>query len=153
MKVFRVDSSKLADHLEQLSMSYQTLAEKLNLFCGPSKRTIQEIKYGRVSRRWQKAVADLLGISERELYDQNRVIAQHLDAVKNHPHLDKIRINYALTKSAVSLWLTDDGGIEPEHLDALARILGVRPVDLVSNETEYWMREFLRGGKATPPDD
>jgi hypothetical protein len=154
MKVFRVSKRKLSAHIERLGFSYNDLSQVITIHYKPTRRTIETIQHGRVPARWQKPVADLVGIPASGLFQKDGKIApDHLATVQN-ADLSKLYILHNLKRATIFAWVRskNGGGIDPENLDALAKFLNTRPIDLVSCKTVKWMSKFLEGGPATPPD-
>jgi len=163
-----IDSVKLLAFLDQKGMSETDLASRLETEMRPSHRLINDWLRGSktpVRQRWRRALSEHFSSSEDKMFDERGILKPEVTGWPNWTpeNLFSVRSKVSVSKAAIHEWkkttsivagkqMKSRTGISEQHLDAIAALLGCRPVDLVSPDVINWMTEFLKGGPATNDD-
>lgn len=131
-----LDPEKVRELLAKKQWSYDTIASQIKIVYQPTDRILEEWLRGNVTLRWRVAVAEALNVSVDDISPTKKKTAARL--LKNVP-IEKLRsvkvADAGITRAAIGSWI-DGGGIDIERLLAVAKLFGVSPHELLSNETK-----------------
>jgi len=134
MLTLQIDPVKLDRFLKMRNITLKDISSRLVIEHHPSTGVITSwLDHRPVTATWRKAICEHFNCEQCDLFDTKGRITKHglLTFNLNPKSLSRVTIHESVTPSAISEW-RGGGGITYSKLIALAKMLGIVPLHLLS---------------------